>query len=108
MSICFVRAWYWWSLVSSIVDWLSQLRIVAGSVILKICDIKERSQRASFVACVAAMYSDSVVDRETISCRLADQETAPPLTINAYPVIARLSSAILPSVEKVTLGQKSQ
>ena len=30
MSICLVRAWYWWSLVSSIADWLSQKNVVGA------------------------------------------------------------------------------
>ena len=59
--------------------------------------IKDHSHKASFAACVAATYSLSVVESDTISCRLDDHETAPPSIKNAYPDTAFLSSAMLPS-----------
>jgi hypothetical protein len=36
--------------------------------------MRDRSQSASLDACITATYSLSVVDSETISCRLAAQE----------------------------------
>ena len=57
--------------------------------------MKDVSQIASLEVCVTVMYSLSVVDKETISCRLAAQETAPLCNKKAYP--ACLSSAMLSS-----------
>ena len=42
---------------------------------------KHCNQMASFAACIAAMYSASVVDNVTGSCFLVDQDTAPPSTM---------------------------
>src|SRR5271168_5605721 len=41
------------------------------------------------------MYLLSVVDNDIISCLFALQETAPPLTMNAYPEMALRSSFVL-------------
>jgi len=59
-------------------DLLSEKRVVGSRVISKTCEIKERSQMASLAACVIMTYSASVIDRMTISCRLALHKTAPP------------------------------
>ena len=93
ISMCFVLGWYWWSLVRAITDWLSEKRGVGSRVVSKNCEITDRSQSASFEAWVTATYSDSVVDSEIISCRLAAQEMAPPCNRKAYPDIVCLSSA---------------
>jgi hypothetical protein len=52
--------------------------VVASRKPRKTSERRLRKQSASFMPCVAATYSLSVVDRETISCRLDDHETAPP------------------------------
>ena len=43
------------------------------------------SQSASFAACVAAMYSASVMDNAMIGCFLELQDTAPPSIVKMYP-----------------------
>jgi len=48
---------------------------------------KAHSHRASFVACMVAIYSTSVVERETRGCFFELQLTAPPLMRKAYPEI---------------------
>jgi len=72
--------------------------VVASDMVPKTSERRLLSQSASFMPCVAATFSLSVVERETISWRLEDQDTAPPSIRKAYPNIARLSSAMLPSV----------
>ncbi len=42
---------------------------------------------ASFVACVFAMYSASVVDNAIVGCRLLLQEMAPPPIMKTKPVV---------------------
>ncbi|KIK36294.1 hypothetical protein CY34DRAFT_94692 [Suillus luteus UH-Slu-Lm8-n1] len=59
--------------------------------------MKEQSHNASLAACVAATYSLSIVESETMSWCLDDHETAPPSIKNAYPETALLSSPMLPS-----------
>ena len=75
-------------------DWLSEKSVVALRVVLKVWERRERSQSASLAAYVAATYSLSVVYKEIISCRLADQETAPMCNKKAYSEIAWRSSAM--------------
>ena len=104
MSICLVLGWYWWSFVSAIADWLSEKRVVGSSMTSKSWVIRDLSHSASLEVCVTATYSLSVVDRDMISCHLAAQETAPPFNKNAYPEIACLSSAILPSASAYPLN----
>ena len=43
------------------------------------------SQSASFTACVAVMYSASIVDNVTIGCFLELQDMAPPSIMKMYP-----------------------
>src|SRR5580693_2601153 len=82
-SMCLVRTWYWWSRVSAMAAWLSEKRVVGSWSVPKTSEMRERSHSASLPPCVAATYSLSVVESETISCRLDDHETAPPSTRNA-------------------------
>ena len=63
--------------------WLSEKRVVGDLMGSKISERRLWSHRASFILCVAAMYSLSVVDRETISSHLDDHEPAPPSMRNA-------------------------
>ena len=44
-----------------------------------------RIHRASLAACVAAIYSASVVDNAMIDCFFELQETAPPSIVKMYP-----------------------
>jgi hypothetical protein len=69
--------------VSAIAAWLSENRVVGDVRLPKTSEMRLRSQRASLPPCVAATYSLSVVDRDTISCRFEDHETAPPSMRNA-------------------------
>ncbi|KIK79624.1 hypothetical protein PAXRUDRAFT_160858 [Paxillus rubicundulus Ve08.2h10] len=50
--------------------------------------MRRQSQIISFVACVAATYLASMVDRVTSSCFFEPHEIAPPSTRKAKPVIA--------------------
>jgi hypothetical protein len=63
--------------------WLSEKRVREFGKGPKISERRLLSQSPSFIPCVAATYSLSMVERETISWRLDDQETAPPLMRNA-------------------------
>ncbi len=83
MSMCLVRGWNWWSFVSAIADWLSENNVVASVSGSKTLASRLRSHRASFIPCVAATYSLSVVESETISCFFEDHDTAPPSMRNA-------------------------
>ena len=87
MSMCFVLAWCMGFLASPIHLWLSLWITVAPFCGWPMSASKHRSQMASFVACVAAMYSASVEDRATVTCHLDDQLTGHPLTRNVYPVV---------------------
>jgi hypothetical protein len=84
--------------VSAIADCESKYKVIGfvigcQTISLMICQI----HMASFVAYVAAMYSDSAVDSVISSCFFEDQETAPPLTRKTYPEIACLYSCEDPS-----------
>ena len=57
--------------------------------------ISDHSHKASLAACIAAMYSLSIIDNEMISCFLEDHDTAPPSIKKVYPEIALQSSTIL-------------
>ena len=61
-----------------IADWLSENNVVASVSGSKTLASRFQSQRASFMPCVAMMYSLSVVESKTISCFFNDQEMAPP------------------------------
>ena len=74
--MCLVHVWYWWPLANLMVDLLSEKRVVEGGMILKICERREQSYRASFAA--MAMYSASVVDKAIIFCYLALHKMVPP------------------------------
>src|SRR6266702_3527273 len=97
-SMCLVQAWYWWLQVSAIVNWLLQSIVVGSLKGPNTSERRLRSQSASFTPCIAATYSLSVVDRETISCHLEDHEMAPPSMRKVYPEMAWRSSAMLSSV----------
>ena len=74
----FILAWNWSFLETEMVDWLSQ-KIVIGQVSgLIISVMKVLNHRASFAACVAAMYLASVVESMTTDCFLELQDMAPP------------------------------
>jgi hypothetical protein len=64
---------------------------------LNIWPMKKQSYNTSFVACVTAIYSLSIIESEIISCCLDNHETAPLLIKKVYPEAALLFSAILPS-----------
>src|SRR5882724_500362 len=84
-SICFVLTWNWPSLDRAMVAWLLQFNTVGVDNGLVISRRNALSQRASFVAWAAAMYSASVVESATRGCFLELQLTAPPFIRNAYP-----------------------
>ena len=67
ISMCFKWAWYWQSLVRKMTDQLFKNRVVALLTPLKICPMKNLSQRASFMEWVATMYLLLVVNRNIIS-----------------------------------------
>jgi hypothetical protein len=48
---------------------------------------------ASYALDESAMYSDSVLDLETISCRLLDHEIAPFARLKRYPLVDFLVSS---------------
>ena len=57
--------------------------MVTGSLSGRVISaIKVLIQRASFAACVAVMYSASVVESATIGCFFKLQETTPPSIVN--------------------------
>ena len=68
--------------MSAIAAWLLEKRVVAVAMGLNVLKRRLHSHSTFFMPCVAATYSLSVVERETISCRLEDHETAPPLMRN--------------------------
>src|SRR5208337_1144349 len=55
-------------------------------------------QIASFVACVRAMYSASVLESATVCCFLLLQVTEPPEIVKVYPAVERLSSRFPPQL----------
>lgn len=60
--------------------WLSHF-IAMGSSLPVTSLSRRRSQMASFAPVAVAIYSASVVERETEGCRLLSQDTAAPLTV---------------------------
>ena len=64
-------------------DWLSQSIVVEFLKGPKMSVRRLHSHSASFTLCIAATYSLSVVDSETISCHFEDLEMAPPSMRNA-------------------------
>ncbi len=67
----------------AIAAWLSEKRVVTAVRDPKALDRRLCNHSASFMPCVTAMYSLSVVERETTSCCLDDHEMAPPSMRNA-------------------------
>ena len=61
-SMCLVWAWYWWSFVSVMADWLSKKRVVGLSLPGKTWERREQSQSTYFATWVMATYSLSVVE----------------------------------------------
>ena len=76
---------------SAIAPWLSSL-ITIGFV--GICKSVSNfwNHVASCVAKLSATYSASAVDSATTACFLLSQLTAPPASINTFPVVECLSS----------------
>src|SRR3954452_8718863 len=94
--MCFVLAWWTGFFASAIADWLSSKMVVA-SLLWKPSSLRKvRSQMASFVACVRAIYSASVDDSATVAWRLLLQLTTPPETRKMYPDVERRESKSLP------------
>ncbi len=92
-SMCFVRAWWVGFLVNDITPWLShQITIIFFSSMYPKSVINFVIHMASFVACVFAMYSTSVVDNVILGCHLLLQEMAPPPIIKTNPVLHLLST----------------
>ena len=87
MLMCFVCAWCIGFLASPIHPWLSSWMTVAPFWGCPMSANRRQSQMASLVAWVADMYSASIEDRATVTCRLDDQLTGHPLTRNVYPVV---------------------
>jgi hypothetical protein len=69
--------------MSAMAAWLSEKRVVGSWSVPKTSEMRERSHSTSLPLCVAAMYSLSVVESETISCHLDYHETALPSMRNA-------------------------
>ncbi len=91
--MCFVRAWWVGFLVNDIALWLShQITIAFFSSMYFKSMTNFIIHMASFVACMFAMYSASVVDNAIIGCRLLLQEMAPPLIMKTNPVVDLLFS----------------
>src|SRR3954467_2503695 len=94
--MCFVLAWCTRFFTSAIADWLSSKMVVA-SLLWKPSSLRNvRSQMASFVACVRAIYSASVDDSATVAWHLLLQLTTPPETRKIYPDVERRESRSLP------------
>ncbi len=91
--MCFVRAWWVGFLVNDIAPWLShRITIIFFSSMYPKSIINFVIHMASFVTCVFAMYSASVVDNAIVGCRLLLQEMAPPPIMKTNPVVDLLSS----------------
>ncbi len=66
-SMCFVRAWWVGFLVNDIAPWLShRITIIFFSSVYPISIINFVIHMASFVACMFAMYSASMVDNAIV------------------------------------------
>ncbi len=61
----------------AIAAWLSEKRVVMAVRDPKTLDTRLHNHSTSFMPCVVAMYLLLVVESNTISCHLEDQETAP-------------------------------
>jgi len=78
-SMCFVRAWWVGFLANYIAPWLShRITIIFFSSMYPKSIINFVIHMASFVACVFAMYSASVVDNAIVGYCLLLREMAPP------------------------------
>jgi len=92
-SKCFVHAWWVGFLVNDIAPWLShRITIIFFSSMYPKSIINFVIHTASFLACVFAMYSASVVDNVIVGCRLLLQEMAPSPIMKTNPVVDLLSS----------------
>ncbi len=92
-SMCFVYAWWVGFLVNDITPWLSHRIIVTFfSSMYPKSIINFVIHMASFVACVFAMYSTSVVDNAMVGCHLLLQEMASPPIMKTNPMVDLLSS----------------
>ncbi len=92
-SMCFVHAWQVRFLVNDIAPWLSHRITITffSSMYLKSI-INFVIHMASFVACVFAMYSVSMVDNVIVGCRLPLQKMLPPPIMETNLVVDLLSS----------------
>ncbi len=92
-SMCFVRAWWVGFFVNDIAFWLlHQITITFFSSMYPKSIINFVIHMVSFVACVFAMYSASVVDNVIVGCHLLFQEMAPPPIMKTNLVMDLLSS----------------
>ena len=78
-------------LASCMQPWLSHMMDVAPSCTYPTSANSCRSQIASFVHWLVAIYSASVVDNAMVGCFLHFHEMAPRPTRNTYPVVDRRS-----------------
>ncbi len=86
--MCFVHAWWVGFLVNDIAPWLlHRITIIFFSSMYLKSIINFVIHMASFVACVFAMYSASMVDNAIVGCRLLLQEMAPPLIMKTNHVV---------------------
>jgi len=92
-SMCFVHAWWVGFLVNDIAPWLShRITIIFFSSMYPKSIINFVIHMVSFVACMFAMYSASVVDNAIVGCSLLLQEMAPPPNMKTNHVVDLLFS----------------
>ncbi len=92
-SMCFVHAWWVGFLGNDNAPRLShQITITFFSSMYPKSIINFVIHMASFVACVFAMYSASMVDNAIVGCPLLLQEIAPPPIMKTNLVVDLLSS----------------
>ncbi len=91
--MCFMRACCVGFFVNDIAPWLShRITIAFFSFMYLNSFMSFVIHIASLVACVLAMYSASVVDKEIVGCHLLFQEMVPPPIMNTNLVVDLLSS----------------
>lgn len=89
-SMCFDRAWKTgFSAKAMALSLLFRVGKAVGRLRHKYSKIVHSHAR-SFPASTVALYSASVEDRLIVGCFLDIQLTAPPFSVNAYPVVERL------------------
>ncbi len=92
-SMCFVHAWQVRFLVNDITPWLSyRITITFFSSMYPKSIINFVIHMASFVACVFAMYSASMVGNAIVGCHLSLQEMVPLPIMKTNLVVDLLSS----------------